>query len=136
MNHAQAEPLRRSRILVVEDDIILALDMERSLRNAGAEVFGPVKTVADANALAKIAPLTCAVLDVNLGSELVFPAAHILKERNINTIFCTGYGDLDSLIKDWPDARVLAKPVRSQLLIRAVRSAHEHNDRTSIRSFA
>src|SRR5271157_5961616 len=129
MNHAQAEPLRRSRILVVEDDIILALDMERSLRNAGAEVFGPVKTVADANALAKIAPLTCAVLDVNLGSELVFPAAHILKERNMNTILCTDYGDLDSLRKGWLDARALTEPFRAQLLIRTVQAAHQQNGR-------
>ena len=136
MTMAQHQLLRGFRILVAEDDMILALDMERSLGDAGAQVFGPVNTAADATALAQTAPLTCAVLDVNLGCELVFPAAQVLKDRNIKTIFCTGYGDLHGLQTDWPNAQILAKPVHPQLLIRTVRSAHEHNDRTSIRCFA
>ena len=78
---AQHQLLLGSRVLVAEDDVILALDMERSLRDAGAEIFGPAKTEADATALARTAPLTCAVLDVNLGCELVFPVAHVLRER-------------------------------------------------------
>jgi ActR/RegA family two-component response regulator len=130
------ELLRGFRILVAEDDMILALDMERSLKDAGAQVFGPVKTAADAIALAQTAPLTCAVLDVNLGCELVFRAAQVLKDRNIKTVFCTGYGDLHGLQVDWPDAQILAKPVHPQLLIRTVRSAHEYYDRTSIRRLA
>ena len=48
MNTAQHQLLRDFRILVAEDDVILALDMESSLRGAGAQVFGPVKTTADA----------------------------------------------------------------------------------------
>lgn len=136
MTMAQHQLLRGFRILVAEDDMILALDMERSLGDAGAQVFGPVKTAADAIALAQTAPLTCAVLDVNLGCELVFPAAQVLEDRNIKTIFCTGYGDLHGLQTDWPNAQILAKPVHPQLLIRTVRSAHEHIDRTSIRCFA
>ena len=120
---ARYQLLLGSRVLVAEDDVILALDMERSLRDVGAEIFGPAKTAADATALARTAPLTCAVLDVNLGCELVFPAAHVLRERGINTIFCTGYGDLHVLQQDWPDAQVLSKPVSSQRLIRAIRTA-------------
>jgi len=119
---AQNQLLLDCRVLVVEDDMLLALDVERSLRNAGAEIFGPVKTAADATALARTAPLTCAVLDVNLGCELVFPAAHVLRERGINTIFCTGY-DVHVLQQDWPDAQVLSKPVSSQRLIRAIKAA-------------
>src|SRR5271157_1482621 len=119
---AQNQLLLDCRVLVVEDDMLLALDVERSLRNAGAEIFGPVKTAADATALARTAPLTCAVLDVNLGCELVFPAAHVLRERDINTIFCTGY-DVHVLQQDWPDAQVLSKPVSFQRLIRAIKAA-------------
>jgi ActR/RegA family two-component response regulator len=119
---AQHQLLLGYRVLVVEDDMILALDVERSLRNAGAEIFGPAKTAADATALARTAPLTCAVIDVNLGCELVFPAAHVLRERGVNTIFCTGY-DVHVLQQDWPDAQVLSKPVSSQRLIRAIKAA-------------
>ena len=136
MAMAKHELLRGCRILVAEDDMILALAMERSLENAGAQVFGPVKTAADAIALAETAPLTCAVLDVNLGCELVFPAAQVLKDRNIKTVFCTGYGDLHGLQVHWPDAQILAKPVRPQILIRTVRSAHKYNDRPSMHCFA
>ena len=119
---AQHQLLLGYRVLVVEDDMILALDVERSLRDAGAEIFGPAKTAADATALARTAPLTCAVIDVNLGCELVFPAAHVLRERGVNTIFCTGY-DVHVLQQDWPDAQVLSKPVSSQRLIRAIKAA-------------
>ena len=119
MIKAKCQLLAGSRVLVAEDDVILALDMERSLRDVGAEIFGPAKTAADATALARTAPLTCAVLDVNLGCELVFPAAHVLRERGINTIFCTGY-DVHVLQQDWPNAQVLSKPVSSQRLIRAI----------------
>ena len=122
MIKAKCQLLLGSRVLVAEDDVILALDMERSLRDLGAEIFGPAKTAADATALARTAPLTCAVLDVNLGCELVFPAAQVLRDRGINTIFCTGY-DMHVLQQDWPDAQVLAKPVCSQMLIRAIRTA-------------
>jgi len=122
MIKAKCQLLLGSRVLVAEDDVILALDVERSLRDAGAEIFGPAKTAADATALARTAPLTCAVLDVNLGCELVFPAAHVLRERGINTIFCTGY-DVHVLQQDWPNAQVLSKPVSSQRLIRAIRTA-------------
>ncbi len=120
---AQHQLLLGSRVLVAEDDVILAFDVERLLRDAGAEIFGPVKTAADATAFARTAPLTCAVLDVNLGCELVFPAAQVLRERGINTIFCTGHGDLHVLQQDWPDAQVLSKPVSPQRLISAVRTA-------------
>ena len=126
MTYAEAEPLLGCRVLVAEDDIIIALDMELLLRNAGAEVLGPVKTTAAAVALARTAPLSCAVLDVNLGSDLVFPAAHFLRDRDIKTIFCTGYGDPESFSKDWPDAQVLVKPVQSRHLIQAVQRAHQH----------
>ena len=57
MTDAEAEPLLGCRVLVAEDDSIIALDMELLLRDAGAEVFGPVKTTAAAVALAKTAPL-------------------------------------------------------------------------------
>ena len=54
---AQHQLLLGSRVLVAEDDVILALDMERSLRDVGAEIFGPAKTAADATASARTAPL-------------------------------------------------------------------------------
>ena len=55
MTMVKHELLRGFRVLVAEDDMILALDMERLLKDAGAQVFGPVKEAADAIALAQTA---------------------------------------------------------------------------------
>ena len=93
------------------------------LRNAGAEVVGPTTTLADTIALAGSSSLACAVLDVNLGQELVFPAAQLLRQRSIGLVFQTGWAALEKLRLDWPDALVLTKPVPADLLIRTVHEA-------------
>ncbi len=116
-----ADDLRGARILVAEDNMILAYDMVNLLQNTGAEVLGPARTLAQTLALAESASLSCAVLDVNLGQELVFPAAQLLKERGVGIVFQTGHGEPEMLKREWPEAQVLIKPVPSTLLIQAVR---------------
>ena len=116
----QVQPLRGTRILVAEDNAILAFDMMSLLRKAGSEVLGPARTLAATLAFAQEAVLSCAVLDVNLGRETVFSAARVLKERGVRMIFHTGDGEWEKLKQDWPGAQVLAKPAPSNLLIRAV----------------
>ncbi|MGO9985035.1 MAG: response regulator [Rhodomicrobium sp.] len=113
-------PLESARILIAEDNAILALDLMDLLGNAGAQIVGPAATLAKTLVLAKSATLTCAILDVNLGNELVFPAAQVLKERGIGMIFYTGCEDWEKLSQDWPDAQVLTKPAPLALLMRTV----------------
>jgi hypothetical protein len=117
---APDQPLDGARILVAEDNAILALDLMDLLADAGAEVLGPVATLADTLALARSSSLTCAVLDVNLGSQLVFPAAQVLKDRGVGIIFHTGNCEWERLSQDWPDAWVLTKPAPLKLLIRTI----------------
>ena len=85
-------PWRGRRVLVVEDEYVIAQDLKSSLENAGAEVLGPVPSVARAMALldADAAP-DAAILDVNLGTEDVFPVAEALRERGVPFVFATGY---------------------------------------------
>ncbi len=116
-----AEDLRDARILVAEDNMILAYDMVNLLRNTGADVLGPARTLAETLALAESDSLSCAVFDVNLGQELVFPAAQVLKERGVGIVFQTGQGEPERLKREWPEAQVLIKPVPSTLLIQAIR---------------
>jgi DNA-binding response OmpR family regulator len=120
MTFTHEPPLRGARILVAEDDAILAFDIMDLLRKAGAEVLGPAATLADALALAGLAALSCAVLDVNLRHELVFPAAQRLKECGVPIIFHTSHSEPERLRQDWPGAVVLTKPAPHKLLIRAV----------------
>ena len=74
--------LARRRILVVEDEALIAMDLEWTLRQSGCEVVGPVATLGDAvRAAATEHPLDGAILDVNLGRERVFPVADLLADR-------------------------------------------------------
>jgi CheY-like chemotaxis protein len=114
------------RVLLVEDEGLVAIMMEDLLADLGCEVVGSCDSIRSALEwleMAQQAP-DGAVLDVNLGGELVYPVAEVLAARDIPFAFATGYGAL-------PDARfdgvpVLAKPVNAdklQLVIRRFKTA-------------
>lgn len=84
------------RILIVEDEYLIASGLRRALERAGASVLGPVPTVAEAVALlAATAGVDGAVLDINLGGEPVFPVADALRARGVPFVFTTGYSAED-----------------------------------------
>jgi DNA-binding response OmpR family regulator len=115
-------PLVSVRVLLAEDNAIQALELKLLLEYAGAEVFGPAKTVADVLALIKNGKYTCAILDVILGRQYVFPAARLLRERGTPIIFYTG-SFAESIRRDWPNAQVVMKPAPPHLLLDAIRAA-------------
>jgi CheY-like chemotaxis protein len=117
------QPLLGAKVLIAEDNPILAFDVLSLLRDAGAETVGPAKSLKDTLILAETSPLDCSILDVSLCDDLVFPAAKVLRDRGIGIVFYTGYGDPDSLRREWPSAQVLTKPVPPQLLIEAAVTA-------------
>lgn len=78
------------RLLLVEDEFVLALGLVDVLGDLGAIVLGPVATVEDALALVERVPeMDGAVLDVNLGQEVVYPVADALRARGIPFVFAT-----------------------------------------------
>jgi len=84
--------VRGRRILVVEDEYMVAEDLRIELEDMGAEVLGPVPSLAGALALLATGALPdAAILDVNLGGEMVFPLAEALRERGVPFMFATGY---------------------------------------------
>ncbi len=87
-----ASGLAGRRILVVEDEMFVAMMVEDLLRGLGCDVVGPVSNVSDALTLVAKTRLDGAVLDVNLGRERVFPVADTLKQQAIPFVFVTGYG--------------------------------------------
>ena len=88
--------LEGRRVLVVEDEYMLVLDLEESLRAAGATVVGPVPSVAEAmTILDEEEALDAAVLDVNLGGEMAYPVADRLLALGVPFVFATGYGEAD-----------------------------------------
>jgi CheY-like chemotaxis protein len=86
------ETLSGLRILVVEDEPIIAWAIADSLESSGCEVVGPAHDLAAATHLCRDSDLHGAVLDVNLGNDKVFPVADSLAERNVPYCFVTGYG--------------------------------------------
>lgn len=107
----------RSRILIVEDECFIADDARAVLSNSGAEVLGPVPTVAEARALIDAEPRPDAVLlDVNLGGEMTFDLADTLRSRGIPFAFMTGYDRL-ALGTWFPGAEILQKPVCAAQLV-------------------
>lgn len=86
------QPLQGRRVLVVEDEYMLAEDLRQQLIEEGAVVVGPVGSVAQALALlGSPKTLNAAILDVNLGGELVYPVADALTEQGVPYVFTTGY---------------------------------------------
>jgi DNA-binding NarL/FixJ family response regulator len=109
------------RVLLIEDQMIVAMQIEDMLRAAGCEVVGPVGTLHAAIELAHEAALDAAVLDVNLDGEKVYPAAEELQTRGIPFIFATGYGD-STLPEKWRDQPRVSKPFGREALEQALSS--------------
>lgn len=101
------------RILVVEDEYLIADDITQALLGAGAEVLGPVASAADAAELiAGGGRIDAAILDVTLRDGAVFPAADTLAERNIPFAFATGYEEW-SLPERFQGRPVIEKPFKA-----------------------
>jgi hypothetical protein len=113
------KPLRGLRILVAEDTAIQAFDLKAMLERARAEIIGPTRTIAEVQALTKVGPLHCAILDILLRGDPVYIAAGVLKERGYPLIFYAGTADLNRLRQDRPDAQVLGKPAPAELWLQA-----------------
>lgn len=95
----------RPRVLLVEDEAMVAMAIEDMLTELGFEVLGPAARVAVALELLAANPVDLAVLDVNLGGEAVFPVADRLAERAVPFVFSTGYG------ASGVDPRHLGRPI-------------------------
>ena len=100
--------LKGARVLIVEDAVLLALELETGLSEAGAEVIGPAYELEEAMALLD-RPIDAAVLDANLNGHSVMPVAQALAARGVPFVFATGYGDTGGAPGGF-DAPVIRKP--------------------------
>lgn len=98
------------RILVVEDEFLVALDIENMLSALGWDVLGPAATIDDALALVEAERMDGALLDINVGGREVFPLADRLREERIPFVFATGYDAATILPERFADRLLLRKP--------------------------
>lgn len=97
------------RILIVEDETLVSLMLEEALHDYGCAVIGPAMRVAQALPLAESETLDCAILDINVHGERIYPVAAVLSRRDIPFVFVTGYGRED-IKEPFRDRPVLRKP--------------------------
>ena len=97
------------RVLIVEDEPILAMVAEDILQELGAEIVGPAAHLDDALELAHSEDVDFALLDVNLNGKMSLPVAQHLRARSVPYVFATGYGDAGAAGLEL-DAPVVHKP--------------------------
>jgi CheY-like chemotaxis protein len=105
-------------VLIVEDEPLIALEIHAALSALGASIIAATKG-AEALELVRIAVITVAVLDVNLGDRDCSAVCDALSNRKIPFLFHTGHPDAE-VLKAWPDAPVLIKPAHSSAIIARV----------------
>ncbi len=98
------------RILVVEDQPLIALDLEDLLVSRGYTVLGPKASVAEALECLRRTTPQAALLDIDLRGETSFEVGRELQRRGVPFVFATGTADLDTLPQDLAGAPVILKP--------------------------
>jgi len=106
-----------NRVMVVEDEALVALVESDALTELGYDVVGPFSRPADALAAIEVGGVAAAILDVNLNGTPVYPVAEELAARGIPFVFVTGYG-IESIDRRFAKVQVLQKPIERETLER------------------
>ncbi|PWC29693.1 HWE histidine kinase domain-containing protein [Teichococcus aestuarii] len=107
---APAEFSFSGRVLLVEDNLLIAMDAEDQLRRLGGTAVDVASSVQAALRMLEHAVPQVALLDVNLGRESSFPVADALLARGIPFVFATGYGEADAFPDRFRSSEVISKP--------------------------
>jgi DNA-binding response OmpR family regulator len=110
-------------VLVVEDEFLIALDLELLLRRHGWRVLGPAATVAAALRLLRGATPDVALLDVNLRGELVTPVAEELRARGVPFVLASAYDGHELGVVALATAPNVGKPIDERRLLAALLQA-------------
>lgn len=98
------------RILIAEDELFVALDLEYVVERVGYQTSGPFTSVKEADGSISAELPACAILDVRLTDGEIFPVADRLREAGVPILFHSGHADEGELLHRYPAARVCPKP--------------------------
>jgi CheY-like chemotaxis protein len=117
------EQLNGLRVLIVEDEPLVAILLEDMLGEFGCEIAGPAYSLEEAVAAARSEErIDVAILDVNLRGAPVYPVAEVLVERNVRFVFASGYGT-EGVDEKWRDWLSLPKPFTAHDVVRVLLAA-------------
>lgn len=108
-------PERLSSVLLVEDDVIIAMDVSAMIQELGSPRVVTASSPADALRILDDETPTAAVLDVRLGQQTSEAVAHALRSKGVPFVLATGV-DEDEELNDFPDAPILRKPFGAAML--------------------
>ena len=118
-----SEALSGRRVLVVEDESLVAMLLETILEDMGCTPVGPISTVEEAlTVVAQETQLDAALLDVNVAGVHVFPVAQALKDKGVPFVFSTGYGE-GGLPDEWRGQPTIQKPFTEDAVQQALMRA-------------
>lgn len=117
-----AGPPNSLRVLIVEDEAIIALDLSDMITDLGHIVVMVANRIDIGMDFARSGRLDLAILDMNVRGALSFPIADVLRDQSIPFIFASGYGER-GLIDGFRDAHVITKPYNIDILGKMVTTA-------------
>ncbi|MCC7252398.1 response regulator [Hyphomicrobium sp.] len=107
-------------VLIVEDNYIIALDLEDMLRGLGVARVRTANSVLHALAMIAEGPPECGLIDINLGAEKSFAVAERLRDLGIYFVFTTGYGDKYAFPEHFTDIGIVSKPYTLEAVSAAI----------------
>lgn len=118
-----SDVLSGRRILVVEDESLVAMLLETILEDMGCSTIGPVSNIEDGlSAVRDEIVMDAALLDVNVAGQQVFPVARALADRGVPFVFSTGYG-AGGLPDEWRERPTIQKPFTESMVCEALMAA-------------
>ncbi|HXW29853.1 MAG TPA: HWE histidine kinase domain-containing protein [Xanthobacteraceae bacterium] len=121
-----AASLQGLSVLIVEDELLIALEAEAELLGAGTGAMTRAHSIEEAERCISSAPFDVAILDVNLNGRPSFPLADLLADRGISFVFASGYSHLDGLPERWRSVPLVNKPYSRAELVAAIAQARRH----------
>lgn len=112
--------MTRCKVLVVEDEPLIAFDIASMLDSLGCDMVGPVARLSDALSIVETEVFDCAILDINVRGGYITPVAEILLDRDVPVLLSTGYSECALPCSLVSQAR-LTKPYTSEQLERGLR---------------
>ena len=107
------------RVMVAEDELLVAMLIEDILGDAGCIIVGPFTTVGDALRAVEAGGIDVALLDVNLRGQKIYPVGLALEARGIPFVLLSGYGQ-EAVPADHPNWKACSKPFKAEDVLRMI----------------
>jgi DNA-binding LytR/AlgR family response regulator len=112
--------LKSARVLLVEDNFVILMELESTLQECGAKIVGACMTLESALHLANDGDINVALLDIRLGQDTIATVARRLARRGIPFAFYTAQTEADPSLAEWPEAIILEKPASPKAIVAAL----------------